>query len=154
VERLSATATVLGLLPEWSGSVAEANLEPGDLLGIYTDGLTEATGTNGAEFGEAGLLSLLRQHRDFPPALLLQSIEQAVQQFNSEPADDLTLVLARACNWRAVLQPRGIAFSRDDVAGKTARYRATWRPVPSERARPEQAKRRAAMRPASAKVEI
>jgi sigma-B regulation protein RsbU (phosphoserine phosphatase) len=97
VERLTATASVLGLFQEWTGSVAEAELEEGDILGIYTDRVTEVTGKNGEEFGEAGLLNLLRENRDLPPASLLQDIERAVQRFSSgEPVDDLTLVIARA----------------------------------------------------------
>ena len=57
VERLDATATVLGLFSDWNCSVAEARLETGDVLSLYTDGITETTGHSGEEFGEARLLN-------------------------------------------------------------------------------------------------
>ena len=41
VKRLEATATVLGLLENWECSVGQATMEPGDVLSIYTDGVTE-----------------------------------------------------------------------------------------------------------------
>ena len=42
VERLNATATILGAFEDWECSIAEVQLVPGDLLAIYTDGVTEA----------------------------------------------------------------------------------------------------------------
>ncbi|HEV2728813.1 MAG TPA: SpoIIE family protein phosphatase, partial [Terriglobales bacterium] len=60
VERLSATALVLGLFRDWECSVAEVHLEPGDIVSMYTDGITETVGTNEEEFGEARLLNVLR----------------------------------------------------------------------------------------------
>jgi len=97
VERLTATATVLGLFRDWECSVAEAQMEAGDILCIYTDGITEATGENGKEFGEAGLLEVLRQSRNLEPASILQRVVQAVEQFRSgEQEDDVTMVIARA----------------------------------------------------------
>jgi hypothetical protein len=97
VERLTATATVLGLFPDWECSVAEAQMVAGDILCIYTDGITEATGEKGKEFGEAGLLEVLRESRGLDSASILQKVEQAVKQFRSgEQEDDVTLVIARA----------------------------------------------------------
>ena len=96
VERLTATATVLGLFRDWDCSVAEAHMEAGDILCIYTDGITEATGKNGGEFGETRLLEVLRDHRDLEAASIVQKVEQAVEQFRSgEQEDDLTMVIAR-----------------------------------------------------------
>src|ERR1039457_4878468 len=64
VERLSATATVPGLFSDWECSVAEARLEAGDVLSIYTDGITETTGESLEEFGEVRLLETLRKNRE------------------------------------------------------------------------------------------
>ena len=63
LERLNSTATVLGLFPEWSCSVEETTLRNGDVLALYTDGITEAFDGDGEEFGEERLAELLRQHR-------------------------------------------------------------------------------------------
>jgi phosphoserine phosphatase RsbU/P len=97
VERLTATATVLGLFPDWECSVAETQMVAGDILCIYTDGITETTGENGEEFGEEGLLEVLRGSRHLESALILQKVEQTVKQFRSgHQQDDVTMVIARA----------------------------------------------------------
>ena len=97
VEKLNATATVLGLFWDWECSVAEARLETGDILSIYTDGITETTGHGGEEFGETRLLEALRKNCNLEAACLLQKVENAAEQFRlGEQQDDLTLVIACA----------------------------------------------------------
>jgi len=97
IERLEPTATVLGAFREWEGSVVEAQIEPGDILSMYTDGITEARDTHGEEFGEARLLSALREHRNLEAAALLGKVEQLVDEFRSgERRDDLTMIIARS----------------------------------------------------------
>jgi sigma-B regulation protein RsbU (phosphoserine phosphatase) len=98
VGRLEATATVLGLFGNWDCSVRETHLQTGDVHSIFTDGVTEATSSNGDEFGESGLLAILRQTRKLETEKILHKIEQAVEDFRSAeyPQDDLTMVVARA----------------------------------------------------------
>jgi serine phosphatase RsbU (regulator of sigma subunit) len=77
--------------------VTEVRLETGDVLSIYTDGITETTGHNGEEFGEARLLDTLRKNRDLEASYLLRNVENTTEQFRlGEQEDDLTLVIARA----------------------------------------------------------
>jgi len=96
VERLTATATVIGLFRDWECSVVEVHLDSGDILCIYTDGITEATDKDETEFGETRLLDVLQQSRNFAAASIVQKVEQAVEQFRSgEQQDDLTMVIAR-----------------------------------------------------------
>ena len=98
VDRLAATATVLGLFEKWQCSVAETRVEPGDVLTIFTDGITETTGANGEEFGEDRLLQVLQQTKDSEAVAILAHVEHAVEQFGATGylQDDLTLVVARA----------------------------------------------------------
>lgn len=97
VERLGATATVLGLFPAWECSVAETELESGDLLTIFTDGVTEAANRNGEQFGEGRLLETLRANRDCESAVILRNVEGIVQQFAAgDPQDDVTLLIGCA----------------------------------------------------------
>jgi sigma-B regulation protein RsbU (phosphoserine phosphatase) len=96
IERLAGTATVLGLFESWECCVSEAQLAPGDLLVIFTDGITEAIDAHNDEFGEARLLEVLRANSDREPSSLLACVVNAVQQFSAgEQSDDLTLVVAR-----------------------------------------------------------
>jgi serine phosphatase RsbU (regulator of sigma subunit) len=97
VERLSATATVLGLFDDWECSLAEAKLQPADVLVIYTDGITEAANRNEEEFGEERLLSVLSNSKGSSASGLVNTILQAVDQFSpGEQGDDLTLIVAVA----------------------------------------------------------
>lgn len=97
LERLVATATVLGMFTDWHCDVVETSLAPGDLLVMYTDGISEAPNAAGDEFGEKRLLETIRSSNPTSAADLLARISDAVQQFSSGiQADDLTLVIARA----------------------------------------------------------
>jgi serine phosphatase RsbU (regulator of sigma subunit) len=95
VERLEATASVLGLFEAWECSTAEVQLFPGDILAIYTDGITEASNHDEEEFGEERLTSLLRLNNGLNASELLQRILKSVQEFSpGEQGDDLTTVVA------------------------------------------------------------
>jgi len=52
VERLEPTATVLGLFSTWECRTAELQLSVGDLLAIYTDGITETFDAHDDGFGK------------------------------------------------------------------------------------------------------
>jgi sigma-B regulation protein RsbU (phosphoserine phosphatase) len=95
--RLDSTATVLGLFDRVEVMVRQLTLEPGDLLAIFSDGVVEARGRDGEEFGEERLMRLLRRNRqreisEIPPALTDALLQYAA--FGQE--DDLTLLIARA----------------------------------------------------------
>jgi len=97
VERLAPTATVLGLFGEWECSIGEIRLQTGDLLSVFTDGITEARCESGEEFGEDRLLGTLHESRKLESTAILRNVEQAVEQFRfGDREDDLTMVIARA----------------------------------------------------------
>jgi len=74
----------------------EQELAPGDVLALYTDGITEACNEGGEEFGERCLIDLLRQHRDLPCQALLSAIVDGVQRFScQEQSDDITAIVAK-----------------------------------------------------------
>jgi serine phosphatase RsbU (regulator of sigma subunit) len=95
-ERLVATATVVGLFEAWDCFISEVQIAPGDIFVIYTDGITEATGRGGEEFGEKRLLDAIHASRYAPVRSILDAVLSDVQKFSTgEQADDLTLVVAR-----------------------------------------------------------
>jgi sigma-B regulation protein RsbU (phosphoserine phosphatase) len=76
-------------------SEARTNMAPGDVLVMYSDGVTEATNAAGEEFGEARLLEVARKAgRD--AAGIVSAIHGAVGEFSAgQPAaDDITVVAA------------------------------------------------------------
>jgi len=96
IERLRSTTTVLGLFLKWESPVYEVRLHPGDLLVIYTDGVTEAPNAQGEEYSEVRLAELMQQNRDLPVHELLVTIETSVKEFSgATQADDITLIVAR-----------------------------------------------------------
>ncbi|MGO8794968.1 MAG: SpoIIE family protein phosphatase [Candidatus Sulfotelmatobacter sp.] len=97
VERLNATATVLGLFEEWDCEVAEKRLGAGDVLLVYTDGISEAAPSDDApEFGEARLIEAMKNLRDRSARAMMDEIIAEVQRFSQgEQADDMTLIVAR-----------------------------------------------------------
>jgi sigma-B regulation protein RsbU (phosphoserine phosphatase) len=96
LERLTAATTVLGLFEKWDCSVAQAQLAAGDILILYTDGVTEAENAEGEQFGEPRLIEMMVAQRHLPVPSLLKTIVATVQEFSDgEQADDITLVLAR-----------------------------------------------------------
>jgi len=82
IERLESTSTLLGLFDEWDCSMREQELSPGDLLALYTDGITEASDEQGEEFGERRLVEFLRQHRELSCQPLLTAIMDEVRRFS------------------------------------------------------------------------
>jgi serine phosphatase RsbU (regulator of sigma subunit)/catechol 2,3-dioxygenase-like lactoylglutathione lyase family enzyme len=94
--RLDSTGTLLGLFKDWDCPTAEYQLEPGDLLALYTDGITEAQNGDGAEFGEEHLINSLRRHRSQPCQQAVEAITEEVRGVNpTDQHDDITLILAK-----------------------------------------------------------
>ena len=93
-ERLTATATVLGLFEEWDCTVAGCDLASGDVLLIYTDGISEAGPNEEEEYGEERLITTTRKHQQ-SAATILDNILNDVQRFSrGRQADDMTLIVA------------------------------------------------------------
>ena len=96
VERLASTSTVLGIFRTWDCKVGESLLRPGDLLTLYTDGVTESMNDASEEYGEARLIGSLRRYSDLAPNTLIKSVVADIRAFNShEQHDDITLIVAR-----------------------------------------------------------
>lgn len=95
-ERLSSTGTLLGLFQDWDCTIGEYQLTPGDMLALYTDGVTEAHKDSGEEFGECGLIDALQQHGSSSCQSALEGITNAVRNFNpTHQHDDITMIIAK-----------------------------------------------------------
>jgi serine phosphatase RsbU (regulator of sigma subunit) len=96
LERLDATCTVLGLFKDWECGMGERQLCRGDVLALYTDGVTESFNDAWEEFGEHRLLEVLRRQKELPSQSLLASIVDDVRKFSPhEQRDDITLIVAK-----------------------------------------------------------
>ena len=104
---LSAPGIVLGVVDDPQFVEDRIALAPGDVLVMYTDGVTEATNEREQEFDEKRLQQVLS---DAPPSTadaLVRAIDAAVQAFTGErpQADDFTLLVCRREPTAALYEP-------------------------------------------------
>jgi sigma-B regulation protein RsbU (phosphoserine phosphatase) len=97
VEELGSSGVPLGLLPVARYREECIRLEHGDLVCLYSDGITEAESPSEEEFGMGRLIEVLLAHRERPLAEMQEAILQAVAEFSQgrPQGDDQTLVLLR-----------------------------------------------------------
>jgi serine phosphatase RsbU (regulator of sigma subunit) len=96
VERLDATATVIGIFKDWDCEIGECQLNPGDTLALYTDGITESYNSADEQFGEQRLIEALQRHCGACSQVALAAIVDEVQRFSPhEQHDDITLIVAK-----------------------------------------------------------
>lgn len=87
----------LGITTPWAAHEQRCTLSHGDVLVLYTDGVTEAINDHQEQFGVARLQDVVRCHRHLPAQGIAAQVMQAVTEFaGAEPAfDDATLVIAK-----------------------------------------------------------
>jgi phosphoserine phosphatase RsbU/P len=95
--RLESGGTVLGLFETVSYSAASVTLDPGSLVAVYTDGVTEAVNAADEEFGEERLLDALRGSRDTSSEGIYREVTSRVRDWQGglKQHDDITLIVAR-----------------------------------------------------------
>ncbi|MBV8673724.1 MAG: SpoIIE family protein phosphatase [Acidobacteriaceae bacterium] len=96
IDRLHSTGTVLGLFKEWQSQTRECPLASGDVLALYTDGVTESFSPEGEEFGEERLIESLVRHRAGNASEIVSAVVADIQRFSpDEQHDDITLIVAK-----------------------------------------------------------
>ncbi|MGH9718962.1 MAG: SpoIIE family protein phosphatase, partial [Bryobacteraceae bacterium] len=97
IQELSTGGTVIGLFPQMRYEEAAIDLNPGDLLVAFTDGLPEALNPSDEEFGEERLKDLLRQVAHLPVPEISTRISQELKNWIHDAAqyDDLTFIVMK-----------------------------------------------------------
>jgi serine phosphatase RsbU (regulator of sigma subunit) len=97
LEPLPSASLPLGIDPTSVCQPTEVELEPGDVLLVYSDGVTEAVNEAGEEFGSAPLVELPRTYPTAQAWELQQLVDDRLRTFmgNQPQADDMTLVVLR-----------------------------------------------------------
>ncbi len=95
VRRLETGGLILGLFPHATYEEETLQMEDGDTLVVFSDGVTEALNPAGEEFGEERLLPCVDEHRSSAPESLLDSILATVRTFAATAAqnDDVTALV-------------------------------------------------------------
>lgn len=98
LETLEIGGLLLGVMKNLGYEKGVTRLRRGDVLTMFTDGVTEAMSTDGVEYGEERLEALLVDRRTDPADEILQAIRDDVASFTSGVStlsDDLTLVVMK-----------------------------------------------------------
>jgi sigma-B regulation protein RsbU (phosphoserine phosphatase) len=87
----------LGILSDFSYQQYRTRLEPGDILAIYSDGVTEAASPEDEEFETEHLSKSIRSHREEPVSDIILRVNEDISVWTkgAPAADDVTLILAR-----------------------------------------------------------
>jgi serine phosphatase RsbU (regulator of sigma subunit) len=96
-ERLTATGVALGMFDQSGYAAVETRIDPGDMLVLYSDGITEAESPDGQPLEEPGLQGIIESHPDDGPAVLGAHIIKGVERYAqaSRFADDLTILILK-----------------------------------------------------------
>jgi len=99
VLRVESTGLPLGMFHEGEFSATRVQLETGDMIFLYTDGLSETSNADG-EYGGERVMTLVRQQASRPPAELVAACLNDLRVFanGAPPLDDLTLLAVRRCD--------------------------------------------------------
>lgn len=99
-ERLDADGLILGVKRSVIFEEKQMELRAGDILLLYTDGITEAVSPTGEFFGEERLCELLDEYHALPPQQILDNLLNRLRLFTGTQSfvDDITLVIMGLSN--------------------------------------------------------
>jgi sigma-B regulation protein RsbU (phosphoserine phosphatase) len=97
VTRLEVDGMVVGAFPFASYGESQVRLEPGDLVALFTDGISEPEDAYGEMFGEDRLVDILLRNGHLPEREIIDCVMKAVHEWTAsdELQDDMTLLLVR-----------------------------------------------------------
>ena len=96
-DRLTEGGPVLGVIDGARYHTASVQTAEGDLLVLFSDGITEATNDRDEPFGDERLIDAIQRSRDLPARAICDAITSAVEVFSGmrPPVDDQTLLVVR-----------------------------------------------------------
>lgn len=107
LEVLGETGLLLGVRPKEAYAENEFSFEVGDRLLLYTDGLLEAENAAGESFGDAALLTFIREGQEFGAEqfvdlLLKEVLEWSSKGTRAQQEDDITIIAIDICQHATV----------------------------------------------------
>ncbi|HET6845976.1 MAG TPA: PP2C family protein-serine/threonine phosphatase [Anaerolineales bacterium] len=94
---LHPTGPAIGLMEGFHVRLEQVQLQPGDTMVLYTDGVTEAGDGGTEQWSLDGLAQVVRENHGLPPEQLVQRLLLAVNNFTGGAAliDDATIIVGR-----------------------------------------------------------
>jgi sigma-B regulation protein RsbU (phosphoserine phosphatase) len=97
VRRLEEGGLILGMFDHVTYDQGEVRLDPGDIIVVFSDGVSEALSAAGDEFGEPRLQEVVQRDFHADPQVLLERVLEAVRDFTKGAVqnDDVTAMIVR-----------------------------------------------------------
>ncbi len=97
IRRMESCGLCLGMFPDVEYKVQTVALNPGDIVLLFTDGITESRNKENKEFEENKLLKILKKDSKLSAQELVNEIQEEVKNFTSgtEQMDDMTVVVIK-----------------------------------------------------------
>ena len=97
IQELSPTGSVVGINPSMQCKQEQIVVDHGDIILLYTDGITEGFNEEDQEFGDERLKSILMNNAQKPPGDIMKEIQTALEAFvgAAPQSDDRTMVLIK-----------------------------------------------------------
>ena len=96
-EVLPGSDMVLGIRPAVHYQLRQVTLNRGDLLALYSDGVTEARDASSMEFGEEGLARFMAANREKSPVQMIEELQSCIRHWTDKEsfADDFTVIFVK-----------------------------------------------------------
>jgi sigma-B regulation protein RsbU (phosphoserine phosphatase) len=97
VAQLSSTGLALGMFPRQVYEEQTCTVLPGDILAIYSDGVSDAQNPAEEEFGTDRLIEVMRTHREDSPEGIVDAVFAAIDRFAGDAPqfDDITIMIVK-----------------------------------------------------------
>ena len=127
IEWLTGGGLPIGVALDGLYTGAARVLEPGDILAVYTDGITEAapTGDPAAQFGEERLARSIAAHAALPAAALVAAVlaDVSAHEGGRSPGDDRSLLVVKRTGALSELTSTTTTFTTEDTEDTEERLR-------------------------------
>lgn len=99
IETIPISGTWLGITDKIDNYLSDINkdIDDGDIVLLFSDGVTESTNKDGEMFGQKRLEQALNQYADLPIRKILEKILEEVSNFQEYQYDDMSLVIVKKC---------------------------------------------------------
>jgi serine phosphatase RsbU (regulator of sigma subunit) len=96
-ETIPTSGTWLGITDNIDGYLTDIHekIEAGDIVLLFSDGVTESTSKEGEMYGQVRLEQILNQSADLPVSKILEKIIEDVRNFQEDQYDDMSLVVVK-----------------------------------------------------------
>ena len=87
----------MGFVPEFTFEEDRITLQPGNIIAIYSDGITEAMNEQEEEFGEDRFAEVIAAHKNESSESIIQHILEEVEKHTGDmpQMDDMTLLIIK-----------------------------------------------------------